>query len=55
MFICLLTVEVRPKRVKPKVILRDASEFADEGTGYVPGIQRDDATEDDEFEKQEKV
>jgi len=41
-------VEVRPKRVKPKVVLRDASEFADESNAFVPGIQPADTENDDE-------
>jgi len=44
----------RPKRVKPKVVLRDASEFADEGNAFVPSLQQDDMVNDDELNKQEK-
>lgn len=37
--------------MKPKIVLRDASEFEEETNGYVPGIQRDNQNES----KQEKI
>lgn len=46
-------VTPKPKRVKTKIVLRDASEFEEESNGYVPGIHRDDGN-DSEPEKIKK-
>lgn len=49
------SVEVRPKRVKPKVVLRDASEFENDNNGYVPGIHRNDSSMNEPEQTEKKT